>query len=326
MANYTISLNVAGFPGFGGAGIGGAGAGVGVGGGGGMGGGGPTPNQQKQVVQQAIGGWQIMRKVFLPFVAGVGLVGLIMQIINHSRAVAAFSKAMADILDAIVTVFFAPLFPLWVQILRVIQLLIPIVSSLAKLIFEPLVKAIIPAVKGIGDLLALWIKIKDEGLSILWKDPEAQKAVVKGGVDIIGGGVGGLAVPATARAVSSLFGLGVGRAFGGLAGRLLGGLLGSAMGPAGAIGGAIAGGVLADFIMKKLGFQEGTPFVPRNMLAFLHKGEAVIPAKYNTSNIKNSSANVQNNFNITTNNIDPTFLGNELQRSFLQSLNFRLRQ
>jgi hypothetical protein len=72
--------------------------------------------------------------------------------------------------------------------------------------------------------------------------------------------MGSITDPSLARLSGALAGAGIGAFFGGPIGALLGGAAGS-----------LIGGF----------FKEGTPFVPRDMLGVLHKGEAVIPAKRN---------------------------------------------
>ncbi|MEH7416061.1 phage tail tape measure protein [Neobacillus drentensis] len=55
---------------------------------------------------------------------------------------------------------------------------------------------------------------------------------------------------------------------------------------------------------KTASYDVGTPYVPNDQLALIHKGEAIIPAKYNPFNTSNSTRNVtptsntNNNFNI----------------------------
>jgi hypothetical protein len=79
-----------------------------------------------------------------------------------------------------------------------------------------------------------------------------------------------------------------------------GGSLGGAFG--GGINSMFGGGMGDAFSMVGLPFfDDGTNYVPKDTLAFIHKGEAVVPARYNTgqssSNQRTLHMRVTNNFN-----------------------------
>jgi len=67
-------------------------------------------------------------------------------------------------------------------------------------------------------------------------------------------------------------------------GGLIGGLVGL-LGGAGATGEGLGGGIgeWLDLAALSLGFQSGTPYVPKDMLARVHEGERIIPADENNS-------------------------------------------
>jgi|SRR5674476_61061 len=86
----------------------------------------------------------------------------------------------------------------------------------------------------------------------------------------------------------------------------LGGWISSLMGAAGGSGGSAAipalntstvdaGGVLNSVPS----FDTGTNFVPHDMLAVIHRGEAVVPAQYNRGQSGQSSQVINNNFNVS---------------------------
>ncbi len=76
----------------------------------------------------------------------------------------------------------------------------------------------------------------------------------------------------------------------------LGGIFGSIFGSVGgAAAGAGGGNASPGIVLPK--FAEGTDYVPRDMVALIHKGEKITPAKYNN---KNSGMNVVNHFHISS--------------------------
>lgn len=87
---------------------------------------------------------------------------------------------------------------------------------------------------------------------------------------------------------------GAGSSGGGIIDSLMAGLFG---GGAGGGGGGIAPFVGGGFDIPSLAV--GSAYVPQNTLAFLHKGEAVIPAAYNSRGALGQSVNVTNNFAIS---------------------------
>jgi hypothetical protein len=60
-----------------------------------------------------------------------------------------------------------------------------------------------------------------------------------------------------------------------------GGGLGGLFGGGGGFGGGAETASIASDTASFFGFADGTPYVPRDMLAFVHKGESITPAKYN---------------------------------------------
>jgi len=69
----------------------------------------------------------------------------------------------------------------------------------------------------------------------------------------------------------------------------------------GGVGGLFSGGGgfgFGDLVGGLASFDVGTPYVPQDTLAFVHKGEAVIPAAYNRPGIGGGMA-IHNHFNIT---------------------------
>ncbi|HLY04275.1 MAG TPA: hypothetical protein VKR31_00860 [Rhizomicrobium sp.] len=79
----------------------------------------------------------------------------------------------------------------------------------------------------------------------------------------------------------------------------------------------VAAAMAADAVSTTMGFaslialETGTNYVPRDMPAFLHRGEAVIPARYNNTN--NNSSDVALNYSPTINSREPATLGQMLQ-------------
>jgi hypothetical protein len=73
-------------------------------------------------------------------------------------------------------------------------------------------------------------------------------------------------------------------------------LFGGAAGGAGGGGGGFDFGSLTGLIPS---FAVGTPYVPADTLAMVHKGEAIVPARYNTPGAGGiQSMHVQNHFTI----------------------------
>lgn len=83
----------------------------------------------------------------------------------------------------------------------------------------------------------------------------------------------------------------VGNLFG--AGSGMTGASGASSGAGGDIGTQIASGALTSFDV-------GTPFVPRDMIAMVHKGEAIIPAHRNHGGHVGGSTSIVNNFHLAT--------------------------
>ena len=286
--------------------------------------------EEKQIRRMNLTMGGIMKKVFLPFVAGAGLAGMIMQVVANSKAIQTFTKAGADILDAMLSIILIPLFPVWIQILKIFQQLMPIFSVLSRAIFEPIVRYLSPLLEIIGKVFSLlgsfikWMEAKEPKVKVSAEEVKGIQKQAREEVDIL---TGTKEAPWWRRFIAA-WGVESHNTLQQLAEGLGEETKKYEANKAKRSEDESRARKEIDDILKWVpqGYQSGTQFVPRNMLAYLHQGEAVIPAKYNTGNTQNNSANIQNYFNITSNNVDPTFLGEEMQRKIIQGLNFRLRQ
>ena len=101
----------------------------------------------------------------------------------------------------------------------------------------------------------------------------------------------------------SLFGslLGPGGAAGG-SGGLIGNFFGSLFGGGGNTGIGLGAGGSGAFVPGTTtipAFAVGTDYVPRDMLAFIHEGEKITPAKYNVPGGEGRPVVVQNTFHLS---------------------------
>jgi len=124
--------------------------------------------ENKALRKKSLSGWDVMRKVFLPFVAGVGLAGMILQVIQQSKAIATFTKAGADILDAIITVFLSPLFPIFSKLLSSFAQLIPGVQKISENLLGPIAKLLEPLADFVGKGLFTVLKTLQVVLEIIY--------------------------------------------------------------------------------------------------------------------------------------------------------------
>lgn len=261
------------------------------------------PNQKKRDNEQKGQGKLLnsMKATGAKMAGMLGLVGIAIKAIMGSPIFSAVFGAFMDILTAMVSMLLLPLVPVLIPLLKMFADLIPLVASLAECILgptmdflgailaliEPFIKYFVDAVSamlgGITAVMDMFMKPILDAINYAtgwWKDVLGKNIIeikefwlqkfpqkIKENIEKI------LEIPGKiVEGVGGFFKEGIDRLMGVL--RTIKEVIGKVTGGAGA---AVSG------VKKFLGLQTGTPYVPENMLAYLHKGEAVIPASDNAA-------------------------------------------
>ena len=262
-------------------------------------------------------------KMAAVLVGSAGAIAFIIQMIRRSKVFSTFMDSFLTILSTVVDILMIPLIPILVPVLNLVAKLIPIAMEASKWLSEffknpvgkikEAIAGIFEGAKNIGEWIGNMFKGVWEGLKNIvftfWETIKTKAIEVWNSIGRLAGDVWNVIKTGAANVWTSVGTLakGVWDTLKSGAENVWKNVTGFASNAWNTISTWFISKIINPIItilnkipfvnIKPVSAQLGIPFVPKDMLAFVHRGEQIVPAN---RNISNRSTNITNIFNISS--------------------------